>query len=93
MNDSIQSIRFSPQIHRLKPKERADNKEGRKENKKDFSKFMSTNENGMKSKGQKHINEDYENTEQKKQNDKGSLQEKADDDLDSNCGTMLDTEI
>ena len=93
MHDSIQSIRFVPQINKLNPKGRAGDKKGNKESKKDFSKHMSAEDKGVEDKGHNQVKEDHGNTEHKKQNNENTLQEKIDDDFDNRCGTILDTEI
>ncbi len=93
MNDSIQSIRFVPQINKLNPKGRTGDQKGHKESKKDFSKHMSAEDKGVEDKGHNQVKKDYENTEHKKQNDENTLQEKIDDEFDNSCGTILDTEI
>ncbi|GAX60027.1 permease [Candidatus Scalindua japonica] len=83
MDDSIQSIRYVPSIKKLNPKGKADNNKGKKEKKDDFSKLISDNDKEMQSREDNQVNEENETT----------LQEKADDDFDTNCGIMLDTEI
>ena len=93
MHDSIQSIRFVPQINKLNPKGRAGDKKGNKESKKDFSEHMPAEDKGVEDKGHNQVKEDHEDTEHKKQNDENTLQEKIDDDFDNSCGTILDTEI
>jgi len=93
MNDSIQSIRFVPQINKLNPKGRTGDQKGHKESKKDFSKHLSTKDKGVEDKGDNQVKKDSGNTEHKKQNDENSLPEKIDHDFDNGCGTILDTEI
>ena len=93
MNDSIQSIRFVPQINKLNPKGRSGDKKGNKEGKEEFSKHMPAKDKRVESSGHDQVKENNENTEHKKQNDENSLQEKKDHDFDNCCGTILDIEI
>lgn len=93
MSDSIQSIRFVPQLSQLNQKGRTSDKKGDKENKKDFSKHMSDGDKNADSKGSSAVKKDHENTGHKKQNDENLLQEKADDDFDDGCGSILDAEV
>lgn len=93
MSDSIPSIHFVPQINNLNSKARTGDKKGNKENKKDFSKHMSANDQELEGNVHNQVEEDNENTEHKKQNDVNTLHEKTEDDFDGNCGSLLDTEL
>ncbi len=93
MNDSIQPIRYVPQINKLAPKGRAGDKKGGKEKKQDFEKNMSAENNDMENKVHNQIKEENKITEQHKQKVEDPMQDGADQDLDENCGTILNTEV
>ena len=93
MSDSIKPIRYIPPIHRLHQKGKTGDKKGDKEGKQDFSNHLSSKDEEVKGKGSNQENEQHKDTGQHKLEDKNSLQTRKEDDLDSTCGTILDTEV
>ena len=93
MSDSIQSIRFVPQINNIKPKGKTGDKKDKKEDEKGFSKHMSAGDNDMDGTGRTHVKEDSDTSENKEQSNGNALSERSEDDFDNSCGTILDTEI
>ncbi len=93
MSDSINSIRYIPPINRLTHKEKTGDKKGDQGDKQDFSKHLSSKDEDEKGKGSNQKNEQHKDSGQHKLEDKNSLQSRKEDDLDSNCGSILDTEV
>ena len=93
MSDSIQSIRHIPPIQRLKHKEKTEDKKDDKGGKQDFSNHLSSKDEDVKGKRGNQENEQHKDSGQHKLEDKNSLQTRKEDDLDSTCGTILDTEV
>ncbi len=93
MSDNIQSIRYTPPIHRLKHKGKTGDKKDDKGGNQDFSKHMSSEDEDEKGKGSNQKNEQHKDSGQHKLEDKNSLQTRKEDDLDSTCGSILDTEV
>ncbi len=93
MNDSIQPIRYVPQINKLDPKGRAADKKGDKEQKQDFAKNMSAKNKDVENKDHSQVKEENKNTAHHKQGDEDPMQKGIDHDLDESCGTILNTEV
>jgi len=93
MNDSIQPIRYVPQIKKLDPKGRAGNKKGGKEKEQGFKKNMSAENKDVENKVHSQIREENKNTERHKQKVEDPMQKEIDHDLDEDCGTILNAEI
>ena len=93
MNDSIQPIRYVPQVNKLDPKGRAGDKKGGKEKEQDFEKNMSAENKDVENKVHSQIREENKNTERHKQKVEDPMQKEIDHDLDEGCGTILNTEI
>ncbi len=93
MNDSIQPIRYVPQINKLAPKGRAGDKKGGKEKKQDFAKNISAENKDVENKVHNQIKEENKNTERRKQEVEDPKQSGIDYDLDESCGTILNTEV
>ena len=93
MSDSIQPIRNIPLIHRLNQKGKTGDKKDDKDGKQDFSNHLSSKDEEVEGKGSNQENEQHKDSGQHKLEDKNSLQSRKEDDLDSNCGSILDTEV
>ncbi len=92
MSDSIQPVRYIPPIDRLNQKGKTGDKKGDKEGKQDFSNHLSSKDEDVKGKRGNQENEQHKDSGKHKLEDKNSLQTRKEDDLDSTCGTILDTE-
>ena len=93
MNDSIQPIRYVPQVNKLNRKGRTGDKKGGKEKKQDFAKNMSEKNKDEENKAHNRVKEESKNTEHHKQEVEDPMQNGIDHDLDDSCGTILNTEV
>jgi hypothetical protein len=93
MNDSIQPIRYVPQINKLNPKGSAGNKKGGKEKNQDFAKNISTEDKDVENNAHNQVKEENKNNEQHKQKIEDPMQNGIDHDVDESCGTILNTEV
>ncbi len=67
MNESIQPIRYVPQINKLDPKGRAGDKKGGKEKEGDFARNMSAKNEGAEKKAHSQVKEQNKDTKHQKQ--------------------------
>ncbi|MHC4267021.1 MAG: hypothetical protein ACYSWS_08650 [Planctomycetota bacterium] len=93
MNDSIQPIRYVPQINKPDPKGRVGDKKGGKDKNQDFKKNMSAKNKDVENKAQNQVNLESKNAEHHKQEVEDPMQKGNDHDLDESCGSILNTEV
>ncbi len=93
MDDSIQPIRYVPQINKLNPKGRVGDKKGGKDKKQEFSEKLSAKNKNVEDKAHNQVKEENKNAEQHKKETEDSMQNGIDHDPDENCGTILNTEV
>ncbi len=92
MSDSIQPVRYTPQINRHNPKARTGDKKD-KQDKHGSQGHMPANDNDQKVKGHNKREETQQNPEHVKQEDDNPSQIEDECGLDESCGTILDSEV
>ena len=93
MSDSIQSIRYVPQINKLGPKGKVGNEKGGKEKKQDFSKNKSVKNNDEENDAHDQVKEEIKNKEHQEKETGDSVQNGIDHEPDMSSGSILNTEV